>query len=118
MPSAVWVEGEGLTVIGDELRFVVVDNDQAAGGGLQLLDQFPVAGASRMDVQGCRGVHGVASLCGGRVRQISRIVFIMSTRIVIICDYRAQTVMISVSRPLDVPWRRHADRGVGGYGPG
>lgn len=68
MPSAVWVEGEGLKVFGDELGFVVVDNDQAAGGGLQLLDQFPVAGARGMDVQGCRDVHGVASLCGGRVR--------------------------------------------------
>ncbi|MBK5553318.1 hypothetical protein JFU49_23960 [Pseudomonas sp. TH03] len=68
MPSTVWVEGEGLMVLRDELGFVVVDNDQVAGGGLQLLDKFPVAGTRRMDVQGCRGVHGVASLCGGRVR--------------------------------------------------
>lgn len=59
MPSAIWVEGEGLIVLGDELGFVVVDNDQAAGGGLQLLDQFPVAGARGMDVQRCGGVHGV-----------------------------------------------------------
>ena len=50
---------------------MVVEDDQAAGGGLQLLDQSTVTGARWVDVQGCCGVHGVASLCGGRVRQIS-----------------------------------------------
>ena len=48
-----------------------MEDDQAAGGGLQLLDQSTVTGARWVDVQGCCGVHGVASLCGGRVRQIS-----------------------------------------------
>lgn len=48
-----------------------MEDDQAAGGGLQLQDQLTVTGARRVDVQGCCGVHGVASLCGGRVRQIS-----------------------------------------------
>lgn len=47
---------------------MVVEDDQAAGGGLQLLDQSTVTGARWVDVQGCCGVHGVASLCGGRVR--------------------------------------------------
>ena len=48
-----------------------MEDDQAAGGGLQLLDQSTVTGARWVDVQGCCGVHGVASLCGGRVKQIS-----------------------------------------------
>ena len=55
---------------------MVVEDDQTAGGGLQLLDQSRVTGARRVNVQGCCGVHGVASLCGGRVRQISRIVLV------------------------------------------
>ena len=50
---------------------MVVEDDQAAGGGLQLLDQSTVTGARWVDVQGCCGVHDVASLCGGRVRTIS-----------------------------------------------
>ena len=50
---------------------MVVEDDQAAGGGLQLLNQSTVTGARWVNVQGCCGVHGVASLCGGRVRQIS-----------------------------------------------
>ena len=45
-----------------------MEDDQAAGGGLQLLDQSTVTGARWVDVQVCCGVHGVASLCGGRVR--------------------------------------------------
>ena len=45
---------------------MVVEDDQAAGGGLQLLDQSTITGARWVDVQGCCGVHGVASLCGGR----------------------------------------------------
>ena len=49
---------------------MVVEDDQAAGGGLQLLDQSTVTGARWVDVQGCCGVHGVASLCGGRVKPI------------------------------------------------
>ena len=54
----------------DQSGFVVVEDDQAAGGGLQLLDQSTVTGARWVDVQGCGGVHDVASLCGGRVRFI------------------------------------------------
>lgn len=49
---------------------MVVEDDQAAGGGLQLLDQSTVTGARWVYVQGCCGVHGVASLCGGRVKPI------------------------------------------------
>ena len=49
---------------------MVVEDDQAASGGLQLLNQSTVIGARWVDVQGCCGVHGVASLCGGRVRLI------------------------------------------------
>ena len=50
----------------DQAGFVVVEDDQAAGSELQLLDQLTVTGARWVDVQGCCGVHGVASLCGGR----------------------------------------------------
>ena len=52
----------------DQSGLLVVKNDQAAGGGLQLLDQSTVTGARWVDVQGCCGVHRIASLCGGRVR--------------------------------------------------
>jgi hypothetical protein len=48
-----------------QLGFAVVNDDQAAGGGLQLLDQVAVTGARWVDVQGGCGVHGIASLCGG-----------------------------------------------------
>ena len=57
---------------------MVVEDDQAAGGGLQLLDQSTVTGARWVDVQGCCGVHGVASLCGGRVSQILTLKVILS----------------------------------------
>ena len=53
----------------DQSGLAVVEDDQAAGCGLQLLDQLTVTGARWVYVQGCCGVHGVASLCGGRVRQ-------------------------------------------------
>ena len=74
MPSVVRIERGRADGARNQARFVVVEDDQAAGGGLQLLDQSTVTSARRVDVQGCSGVHGVASLCGGRVRQISRIV--------------------------------------------
>ena len=74
MPSVVRIERGRADGARNQARFVVVEDDQAAGGGLQLLDQSTVTSARRVDVQGCCGVHGVASLCGGRVRQISRIV--------------------------------------------
>ena len=74
MPSIVRVERGRAVALRDQAGFVVVEDDQAAGGGLQLLDQSTVTGARRVDVQGCCGVHGVASLCGGRTKQISRIV--------------------------------------------
>ena len=63
------VRGRAFALL-DQSGFVVVEDDQAAGGGLQLLDQSTVTGARWVDVQGCSGVHGVASLCGGRVKQI------------------------------------------------
>ena len=56
-----------------------MEDDQAAGGGLQLLDQSTVTGASWVDVQGSCGVHGFASLCGGRVRTICDLERVMST---------------------------------------
>lgn len=74
MPSVVRSERGRAVAVRDQPGLVVVEYDQAAGGGLQLLDQLTVTGARRVDVQGCCGVHGIASLCGGRVRQISRIV--------------------------------------------
>ena len=74
MPSVVRIKRGRAVAVRDQPGLVVVEDDQAAGGGLQLLDQSTVTGARWVDVQGCGGVHGVASLCGGRVRQISRIV--------------------------------------------
>lgn len=73
MPSVVGIERSRAVVVRDKPRFVVVEDDQAASTGLQLFDQSTVTGARRVDVQGCCGVHGVASLCGGRVRQISTV---------------------------------------------
>ena len=71
MPSVVWIERSRAVAARNQRGLVVVEDDQAAGGGLQLLNQLTVTGARWVDVQGCCGVHGVASLCGGRVRQIS-----------------------------------------------
>ena len=69
MPSVVRIK-RGRAVAGqDQPGLVVADDDQEAGGGLQLLNETAVTGARRVDVQGCCGVHGVASLCGGRVRR-------------------------------------------------
>jgi hypothetical protein len=45
-------------------RFAVVKDDRAAGDKLQLLDQVQLVSACRVNVQGCCGVHGIASLCG------------------------------------------------------
>ena len=67
MPPVVRVERGRVLAVRDQPGLVVVEDDQAAGGGLQLLDQSTVTGARWVDVQGCCGVHGVASLCGGRV---------------------------------------------------
>ena len=69
MPPIVRIERGRAVVMRDQSGFLVVKDDQAAGGGLQLLDQLTVAGARRVNVQGCCGVHGVASLCGERVRE-------------------------------------------------
>ena len=68
MPPVVRIERGRVLAVRDQSGFAVVEDDQAAGGGLQLLDQSTVTGARWVDVQGCSGVHGVASLCGGRVR--------------------------------------------------
>ena len=70
MPSVVRIERGRALAVRDQPGLAVVEDDQAAGGGLQLLDQSTVTGARWVDVQGCGGVHGVASLCGGRVRPI------------------------------------------------
>lgn len=67
MPSIVRIERGRVLAVRDQPRLAVVEDDQAAGGGLQLLDQSTVTSARWVDVQGCCGVHGVASLCGGRV---------------------------------------------------
>ena len=67
MPPVVRVERGRVLAVRDQPGLVVVEDYQAAGGGLQLLDQSTVTGARWVDVQGCCGVHGVASLCGGRV---------------------------------------------------
>lgn len=58
MPSIIWIEWEGLG-LGYQLWFAVVDDNQAAGGQLQLLDYFFVADTRRMDVEGCAGLHGL-----------------------------------------------------------
>jgi hypothetical protein len=50
--------------LGNKPGLAVMDHDQAARGELQLFDQFTVADACRMDMQGCGGAHGIASLCG------------------------------------------------------
>ena len=70
MPSIVRIERGRAVAVRDQPGLVVVEDDQAAGGGLQLLDQSTVTGASWVYVQGCCGVHDVASLCGVRVKQI------------------------------------------------
>ena len=68
MPSVVRAERGRAVAVRNQPWLVVVEDDQAAGGGLQLLDQSTITCARWMDVQGCCGVHGVASLCGGRAR--------------------------------------------------
>lgn len=70
MPSVVRTERGRAVAVRNQPGLMVVEDDQAAGGGLQLLDQSTVTGARWVDVQGCCGVHGVASLCGGRVTAI------------------------------------------------
>ena len=71
MPSVVWIERGRAVALWNQPGLMVVEDNQAASGGLQLLDQTTVTGARWVDVQGCCGVHGVDSLCGGRERQIS-----------------------------------------------
>ena len=68
MPPVVRIGRGRAVAVRDQSGLMVVEDDQAAGGGLQLLDQSTVTCARWVDVQGCCGVHGVASLCGGRVR--------------------------------------------------
>ena len=68
MPPVVRIERGRAFAVRNQSGFVLVEDDQAAGGGLQLLDQSTVTGTRWVDVQGCCGVHGVGSLCGWRVR--------------------------------------------------
>ncbi|WP_171970684.1 hypothetical protein [Pseudomonas versuta] len=65
MPPIVRIERGRAVAVRNQPGLIVVEDDQAAGGRLQLLDQTTVTGARWVDVQGCCGVHGVASLCGG-----------------------------------------------------
>ena len=81
MSSVVRTERGRAVAVRNQPGLMVVGDDQAAGGGLQLLDQSTVTGARWVDVQGCCGVHGVASLCGGRVSQISTKYLQVSTTI-------------------------------------
>ena len=64
MPSVVRIERGMALALRNQTGLVVVEDDQAAGGGLQLLDQSTVTDTRWVDVQGCCGVHGSASLCG------------------------------------------------------
>ena len=82
MPPVVRVERGRVLAVRDQPGLAVVEDDQAAGGGLQLLDQSTVTGARWVDVQGCCGVHGVASLCGGRVKQIITFKVNLSNRVI------------------------------------
>lgn len=70
MPSVVRIKRGRAVAERNQAGFAVMEDDQAAGSGLQLLDQSTVTGARGVHVQGCSGVHDVASLCGGRVRLI------------------------------------------------
>ena len=65
MPSAVRGKRSREITVWNQHGLTVVEDDQAAGGGLQLLDQSTVTSARWVDVQGGSGVHGDASLCGG-----------------------------------------------------
>ena len=70
MPSAVWIERAGRVAF-FRLRF---GHDEFAAEVLCQAADFKDAGgvsSCRVDVQGSCGVHGVDSLCGGRVSQIS-----------------------------------------------
>ena len=67
MPSAVWIERAG------RVAFFQLGSgryERAAKVLRQAADFKDAGGVSsgRVDVKGSCGVHGVASLCGGRVR--------------------------------------------------
>lgn len=70
MPSAVRIEWGGG---GARLLLWFGGDKRAAAFAGQAADLEDSEGISsgRVDVQGCCGVHGFASLCGGRVRRIS-----------------------------------------------
>ena len=70
MPSVVRIKRGTAIAVRDEPGLAIVKDDQAAGGGLKLRDQWTVTGGRWVDVQCCCGVHGVISLCGGRMREI------------------------------------------------
>ena len=50
MPSVVRIERGKAVAMRDQPGLMVVEDDQAAGGGLQLLDQTTVTGARWMNV--------------------------------------------------------------------
>lgn len=60
MPPVVRIERGRVLAVRDQPGLAVVEDDQAAGGGLQLLDHSTVTGARWVDVQGCSGVHGLS----------------------------------------------------------
>ena len=74
MPSVVRAERGRAVAVRNQPWLVVVEDDQAAGGGLQLLDQSTVTGARWVDVQGCCGVHGGTSLCGEEKHQYQPVI--------------------------------------------
>lgn len=84
MPSVVRGGRSRAVAAHDQPGLVVLEDDQAAGGGLQLLDQSTVTGARWVDVQGCCGVHGFASLCGGRVRRLLTLKVILVNKNIIL----------------------------------
>jgi hypothetical protein len=70
VPSAIWIEWHSRGAL-FQLGF---GSDESAAAVLCQAADFEDAGgvsSGRVDVQGGSGVHGIASLCGGRVRQVN-----------------------------------------------
>ena len=78
MPSAVRIDW-GRSGACSQLRFADGERAAVLAGYAPDLKDLEGVGSGWVDVQGCCGVHGVASLCGGRVRQISTEESAMST---------------------------------------
>jgi len=61
------------------LRFAGDKRAAALAGQTTDLEDSGGVSSGWVDVQGCYGVHGFASLCGGRVKRISTSGCVMST---------------------------------------